>query len=83
MYDQIAVLALIEPAIIARSEEMPVDVEIDHGASYGAMLHWPNGLEPPEGVRAATVQLDLNYPRFIEAFLELMKRPLPSPVPTP
>ncbi len=81
MYDQIAVLALIEPAIIAGSEEMPLDIEIDHDASYGAMLYWRNGRNPPEGVRSATVQLDLDYPRFIEAFLELMKRPVASPAP--
>ncbi len=78
MYDQIAVLALIEPGIIARSEEMPVDIEIDHDAEYGAMLYWGNGRKPPEGVRNATVQLDLDYPRFIEAFLQLMKRPVAS-----
>ena len=43
------------------------------------MLYWHNGRKPPEGVRSATVQLDLDYPRFIEAFLELMKRPVASP----
>jgi len=79
MYDQIAVLALIEPEVITRAEEMWLDVEIDHGASYGATLFWNKDRKPPEGVRQATVQLDLNYPRFIEAFLELMKRPVGSP----
>ncbi len=79
MYDQIAVLALIEPGVIARSEEMPVDIEIDHDASYGAMLYWDDRRKPPAGVRNATVQLDLDYPRFIQAFLELMKRPAAPP----
>ena len=83
MYDQIAVLALIEPEIIARAEEMPVDIEIDHDASYGAMLYWDDGRKPPEGVGNATVQLDLDYPHFIEAFLELMKRPVPKPTSMP
>jgi inosine-uridine nucleoside N-ribohydrolase len=79
MYDQIAVLARIDPMIIARSEEMWLDIEIDHGASYGSTLFWGDDRDPPPGVRRATVQLDLDYPRFIEAFLELMKRPLGSP----
>jgi hypothetical protein len=61
---------------------MPVDIDIDHDASYGAMLYWGNGRKPPEGVRSATVQLDLDYPRFIEAFLALMKRPVATPAST-
>ena len=79
MYDQIAVLALIEPDVVTRAEEMWLDVEIDHGASYGATLFWNQNREPPSGARRAIVQFDLDYPRFIEAFLELMRRPVGSP----
>lgn len=82
MYDQIAVLALIEPGIIARAEKIPLDIDIDHDAWYGAMLYWDNSRKPPEGVRNATVQLDLDYRRFIEAFLERMKRPVTAPTAT-
>ena len=79
MYDQIAVLSLLEPDVITHAEEMWLDVEIDHGASYGAMLFWNQNRKPPLGVRPASVQIDLDYPRFVEAFLELMKRPVGSP----
>ncbi len=75
MYDQIAVLSLLEPDVVTRSETMWLDVEIDHGASYGATLVWSDRQTPPPGVREVEVQFDLDYPRFIEHFLTLMTRP--------
>ncbi len=74
MYDQIAILALLEPETVRRSEEMFLDVEVDHGALYGQTLYWDSERRPPEGVRKATVLFDLDTPRFMEVFLELMKR---------
>jgi inosine-uridine nucleoside N-ribohydrolase len=75
MYDQIAVLSLLEPDVVLRSETLWLDVEIDHGASYGTTLSWNSSLEPPPGVREVEVQFDLDYPRFIEHFLTLMAQP--------
>jgi inosine-uridine nucleoside N-ribohydrolase len=75
MYDQIAVLSLLEPEIVQRSETMWLDVEIDHGASYGKTLFWDAKVDPPPGTRAVEVQFDLDYPRFIEHFLTLMAQP--------
>jgi inosine-uridine nucleoside N-ribohydrolase len=74
MYDQIAALSFLEPAVVTRSEEMWIDVQIDHGPSYGLTLFWDAQRTPPPGVRKANVQFDLDYPRFIELFLELMKK---------
>jgi len=75
MYDQIAILALLEPETVRRSEEMFLDVEVDHGALYGQTLYWDSERRPPVGVRKATVLLELDAPRFMEAFSELMKKP--------
>jgi inosine-uridine nucleoside N-ribohydrolase len=74
MYDQIAVLSLLEPDLIIRSEPMWLDAEIDHGALYGATLFWKGNRTPPPGVRKVNVHVDLDYPRFIERFLALMKK---------
>ena len=75
MYDQIAVLSFLEPEVVTRAEELWIDIEIDHGPSYGLTLFWDSDRTPPPGVRKAKVQLDLDYPRFIELFLELMNKP--------
>ncbi len=75
MYDQIAVLGFLDPGTVRRSEEMFLDVEVDHGALYGQTLYWDSERRPPEGVRKARVLLDLDAPRFMKAFSDLMKKP--------
>ena len=77
MYDQIAVLSFLEPQVVTRSEEMWIDVQIDHGPPTASPCFGTRAVHPPPGVRKANVQFDLDYPRFIELFLELMKK---SPV---
>lgn len=81
MYDQIAVISMLDPSIVTRSESMWIDVEIDHGPLYGTTLFWGEERMPPPEARKAEVLLDLDYPRFIETFLELMKRPVSTSSP--
>jgi len=76
MYDQLAVLSFIEPAIIKRAETMFVNVDIDHGPSYGTTLFWNDKLRPMPGSRTVEVQLDVDYSRFVDSFITLMKKPL-------
>lgn len=76
MYDQIAVASIIDPTLVT-SEELYVDVNIDHGISYGVSVGgreiWPHA----EGAAKMTVQYDLDWPRFIDMFIERVQRPVP------
>lgn len=76
MYDQIAMASLIDPGLVS-SERLYVDVNIDHGISYGVSVGgreiWPGA----EGARQMNVQYDLDWPRFIEMFVARIQRPLP------
>lgn len=76
MYDQIAVASLIDPSLVT-TKEMYVDVNIDHGISYGVSVAgeeiWPGA----EGAQKMNVQYDLDWPRFIEMFSERVQRPVP------
>jgi inosine-uridine nucleoside N-ribohydrolase len=76
MYDQIAVASLIDPTLV-KTEELYVDVNIDHGISYGVSVGgreiWPGA----EGAGRMSVQYDLDWPRFIEMFIERIQRPVP------
>ncbi|MBT5220009.1 MAG: nucleoside hydrolase [Woeseia sp.] len=76
MYDQIAVASLIDPSLVT-TKEMYVDVNIDHGISYGVSVAgeevWPGA----EGAQQMNVQYDLDWPRFIEMFSERVQRPVP------
>jgi len=76
MYDQIAMASLIDPGLVT-SERLYVDVNIDHGISYGVSVGgrdiWPGA----EGARQMNVQYDLDWPRFIEMFVARIQRPIP------
>ena len=76
MYDQIAVASIIDPTLVT-SEELYVDVNIDHGISYGVSVGgreiWPHA----EGAAKMNVQYDLDWPRFIDMFIERVQRPVP------
>lgn len=75
MYDQIALASLIDPTLVD-TEELYVDVNIDHGISYGVSVGgrkiWPGA----EGAVKMNVQYDLDWPRFIEMFSERVQRPV-------
>jgi len=76
MYDQIAVASIIDPTLVT-SERLYVDVDINHGISYGTSV---GGREPWPGAESAkemNVQYELDWPRFIEMFIERIQRPVP------
>ena len=74
MYDQIAMASVIDPGLV-KSERLYVDVNIDHGISYGVSVGgreiWPGA----EGAQQMNVQYDLDWPRFIEMFVARIQRP--------
>ncbi len=77
MYDQIAVASIIDPELVT-SESLYVDVNIDHGISYGVSVGgreiWPGA----EGAARMNVQYELDWPGFIEMFIERVQRPVPA-----
>ena len=77
MYDQIAVASLIDPTLVT-TESLYVDVNIDHGISYGVSVGGPNVWPGAEGAVKMNVQYDLDWIKFIEMFIERIQRPLPA-----
>ena len=77
MYDQIAMASLIDPSLVT-TERLYVDVNIDHGISYGVSVGgrkvWPGA----ERSQQMNVQHDLDWNRFIEMFVERVQAPLRS-----
>jgi len=77
MYDQIAVASIIDPSLVT-TQEMIVDVDTCHGINYGVSVAgrkpWPGA----EGAQRMSVQYDLDWPRFIEMFIDRVQRPLPA-----
>ena len=49
MWDEIAAVAWLDPAIITKQQELYVNVDIDHGASYGQTIFVEPSGEPAPG----------------------------------
>jgi inosine-uridine nucleoside N-ribohydrolase len=75
MYDQVAMASLIDRTLVT-TEELYVDVDVNHGINYGVSVGgaelWPGA----QGARQMKVQYDLDWPRFIEMFVARVRAPL-------
>lgn len=80
MWDELAVISWLEPAVITRTEQMYLDVSTDPGASYGDTLAWAPGNEPVAmtGLKPATVNVELDAAKFYAEFISLMSRETPK-----
>ena len=75
MWDEIAGAALIDPSIITGQKKLYMDIDIDHGASYGKTLFWNASAPVPPFERLANVQFDIDAEKFYKIYLDLMTRP--------
>ncbi|HEX8765943.1 MAG TPA: nucleoside hydrolase [Candidatus Acidoferrum sp.] len=78
MWDELAAVAWLDPAIITKWKKLYVDVDVDHGANYGNTLVWAVGKQPGLGEVLVEVQDDLDKVRFYKEFVELLTRPTPG-----
>ena len=78
MWDEIAVAALLDPSIITDRRELYVNIDIDHGPSYGQTIFLDKDTKAPLWWKLATVQFDLDAPRFYQMYVRLMTLPTGS-----
>jgi purine nucleosidase len=78
MWDEIAGIAIIDPSIITGQKQLYMDIDIDHGASYGKTIFWSSTAKVPPYLRLANVQFDIDAEKFYAIFVDLMTRP-PGP----
>src|SRR5437899_2044015 len=74
MWDEIAGAALIDPSIITGQKQLYMDIDIDHGASYGKTLFWDSKAQVPPYLRLANVQFDIDAEKFYKLYIGLMTR---------
>jgi purine nucleosidase len=75
MWDEIAGAALIDPSIITGQKQFYMDIDIDHGASYGKTIFWDSTAQVPPYLRLANVQFDIDAQKFYKLYIDLMTRP--------
>jgi len=78
MWDELAAISWLDPAVITATEKLYLDVSTDRGASYGDTLVWPPGQNPGLGERLVTINTDLDKARFYQDFIHLMTAPTPG-----
>ncbi len=81
MWDEISAAALIDPSIITDQQELYVNIDIDHGPSYGQTIFVEKEVrgfnsvqerKMPSWWRVATVQWDLDKEKFYKMYVDLM-----------
>ena len=84
MWDEISVAAFLDPSVITRQKELYVNIDIDHGASYGQTIflvkHQERSNPPrernlPSWWKPAHVQFGVDIDKFYEIYIDLMTRP--------
>jgi len=78
LWDELAAVAWLDPSIITKSQKLYIDVNIDHGASYGDTLAWAPGQQPGMGEQLIEVQQDLDKEKFYKEYVDLLTRPTPG-----
>ncbi len=79
MWDELSACAMIDPSIITKTEQLYVDIDVDHGPSYGMTLFWsPNTVVPPYE-HLATVQFGVDTQKLDKLYIKLMTEPPAKP----
>jgi purine nucleosidase len=79
LWDELAAVAWLDPSFITKWQKLYIDVDIDHGASYGDTLAWTPGQQPGMGEQLVEVQRELDKEKFYKEYVGLLTRPTPNP----
>ncbi|HET7441755.1 MAG TPA: nucleoside hydrolase [Terriglobales bacterium] len=75
MWDELSAAAMVDPSIITGQKELYVDIDVDHGPSYGETLFWAPGTVLPPYEHLATVQFDVDTQKLYDLYIKLMTQP--------
>ena len=79
MWDELSAAAMIDPSIVTRQKELYVDIDVDHGPSYGQTQFWDPAAEVPPYERKASVQFDVDTNKLYDLYIKLMTQPSRNP----
>ena len=72
MWDETAAAIFLDPSLGRRQVRLAMDIDLDHGANYGATLSWPPGGGPGLGEPDVTVVRAIDIPGLERLFIRLM-----------
>lgn len=74
LWDEVAVAAWIDPAVVTRRGTLAMDVDLMPGPNYGALLTWPPGQGPGLGEQDVEIISAVDVPKVDAMFVELIGR---------
>lgn len=79
MWDELAAIAWLDPAVITRTEKLYLDASTDPGPTYGDTLAWLPGNQPATmpSLKPITVNVKVDTAAFYREFINLMSRETP------
>ncbi len=77
MYDQLTLGSLIDPSLV-KTVDLYVDVDDHPGPDYGVTVGGQRIWEGAEGAKQVSVQIDVDFDRFIKMYVERVTRRAPS-----
>jgi inosine-uridine nucleoside N-ribohydrolase/glucose uptake protein GlcU len=72
LWDELAAAAYIEPSLITAERRLFMDVNLDHGATWGETITWPEDAKPAAGTPLVRAQMDVDMPRFADFLVRLL-----------
>lgn len=78
LWDELAAAAWLDPGLITRERFVYMDVSLDKGISYGDTEVWTDKDKPAITLQKVHAQMDVDWPKFREMFLDLMRSPTPG-----
>jgi purine nucleosidase len=72
LWDELAALAWIEPGMVRTEKRVYMDVDINHGHSYGDTLTWSEAVKPALPLQMVDVNMEVDAARFQAEYLKLM-----------
>lgn len=79
LWDELAALAWLDPALITAKDRRYLDVDLSHGAGYGDTLSWSEPDKPQIVGPPAEAQVDLDLQKFYKEFVDLLSASTPKP----
>jgi inosine-uridine nucleoside N-ribohydrolase len=78
LWDELAAVAWLDPAIITKKETRFMDVDLDRGANYGNVLTWASEDKPKVDLKPVEIQVDLDTQKFYRMVVDLLSAPTPG-----
>jgi purine nucleosidase len=79
LWGELGAVYIADPTIVTKTVEVSLDVDIDHGASYGRTIVGSPDSKKPNGVATVTILQEVDGKRFIDEYVAAAQTVLSTP----